>query len=137
MNYCGSCYFFQLGGKCLKNSWLFVTTVSSACKEYMELRLTTETSTTYEPRLTCRLGQGVSKMTDITDEQIAAWEAQDDYDYQLISRIEKLEQLCRDLWNWDTRSTKGEELYKRMTDLGIIHETEYDPDTGLKWGEQE
>ena len=33
---------------------------------------------------------------------------------------EELKQLCRDLWNWDTRSTKGEELYKRMTDLGLL-----------------
>ena len=36
-------------------------------------------------------------MTDVTDEQIAAWEADDDYDYWVIQRIDQLEQLCCDL----------------------------------------
>ena len=77
-------------------------------------------------------------MTDVTDEQIAAWEADDDYDYSLIFRIDKLEQLCRDLYEnlekWELPPNSY--LTDRMCDLGLINETEYDPDTGQKWGEQ-
>lgn len=70
-------------------------------------------------------------MTDITDEQIAAWEAQDDYDYQLISRIEKLEKLCLDMYfNSDYlepvyNDATGEEEYpytRRIIDLGLLDE---------------
>ena len=56
-----------------------------------------------------------------------------------ITRIAKLENLCRDMYAAMKRGyMDGDATYygKRMEQLGLIHETEHDPDTGLKWGEQ-
>lgn len=54
MNYCGSCYFFLRDGKCAKDGWTWVTSVSVACDKYTEIKLSYDTtSTTYTPKLSC------------------------------------------------------------------------------------
>lgn len=67
--------------------------------------------------------------------------------FRHLARIDQLEQLCRDLHRGlvyalicaevplEDNGTY-QDMKQRMADLGLIHETEYDPDTGLKWGEQ-
>ena len=57
-----------------------------------------------------------------------------------LAHINQLEQLCRDLYMricYYNETHDRLQFDDRMEQLGLLHETEYDPDTGLKWGEQQ
>ena len=73
------------------------------------------------------------------EEQIEA----DDVDFMRVTHareVEKLRELCRDMYGricYYNETNDRLQFDDRMEQLGLIHETEYDPDTGLKLGEQQ
>ena len=89
-----------------------------------------------------RIAQGTAMERKKKIEQLEKKLEEADVDFIRVrhsKEVEKLRELCRDMYGrlcYYNEVNDRLQFDDRLEQLGLIHETEYDPDTGLKWGEQ-